>query len=44
MNNEKKTYESAEIKIVLLDRDMLISSGGSLGENDWESFSFGSLS
>ena len=43
MNNEKKTYESAEIKIVLLDRDMLITSGGALGEDDWDFFSFGSL-
>ena len=41
--NEKKTFEPAEIKIVLLDRDMLISSGGKLGEDDWDSFSFGSL-
>lgn len=38
MNNEKKTYESAEIKIVLLDRDMLISSGGLLEEGGWDSF------
>ena len=44
MNNEKKIYESAEIKIVSLDRDMLISSGGTLGENGWDEFSFGSLS
>lgn len=43
MNTEKKLYESAEIKIVMLDRDMLISSGGSLGEDDWDFFSFGSL-
>ena len=40
--NEKKTYESAEIKIVLLGRDMLITSGGTLGEN-WDEFSFGEL-
>ncbi len=43
MNNEKKTYESAEIKIVLLDRDMLITSGGTLAEDGWDSFDFGSL-
>ena len=43
MNNEKKTFETAEIKIVLLDRDMLITSGGTLGEGDWDSFDFGSL-
>ncbi len=43
MNNEKKVFESAEIKIVLLDRDLLLTSGGSLGEGDWASFDFGSL-
>ena len=41
--NEKKVYESAEIKVVSLDRDMLISSGGTLGEGDWDSFDFGKL-
>ena len=40
---EKKIYESAEIKIVLLDRDMLLTSGGTLGEDGWEEFDFGSL-
>ena len=40
---ERKTYESAEIKIVSLDRDMLITSGGTLGEGDWDSFDFGKL-
>lgn len=43
MNNEKKTFASAEIEIVLLDRDLLLTSGGSLGEGDWASFDFGSL-
>ena len=43
MNNEKKIYEPAEIRIVLLGRDMLITSGGTLGEGDWEEFDFGSL-
>lgn len=42
--NEKKVYESAEIKIVSLDRDLLITSGGTLGEGDWDAFDFGSLS
>ena len=42
--NEKKTYESAEIKIVLLGKDMLLTSAGSLGEGDWEGFSFSNLS
>ena len=41
--NEKKVYESAEIKIVSLDRDMLLTSAGTLGEGDWEEFDFGSL-
>ena len=41
--NEKKVYESAEIKIVMLDRDLLITSAGTLGEGDWDSFDFGSL-
>ena len=43
MNNEKKIYEPAEIKIVLLDRDMLITSGGTLNEDAWEEISFSSL-
>ncbi len=41
--NEKKVYELAEIKIVSLDRDLLLTSGGELGEGDWEEFDFGSL-
>lgn len=44
MNNEKKTFESAEIKIVSLDRDMLINSAGTLAENAWDEFDFSSLS
>ena len=43
MKNEKKTFESAEIKIVLLESDMLLNSAGTLGEGDWDSFDFGSL-
>lgn len=43
MKNEKKNYETAEIKIVLLGRDMLITSGGTLAEDGWDEFSFGSL-
>ena len=43
MTNEKKVYESAEIKIVLLDKDLLLTSAGSLGENDWEGFGFDQL-
>ena len=42
--NEKKEYKPAEIKVVSLDRDMLISSGGSLAEDGWDFFDFGSLS
>lgn len=41
--NLKKEYESAEIKIVLLDRDMLITSGGTLGEDDWAEFGWNQL-
>ena len=43
MNNEKKSFESAEIEIVRLDCDMLLNSAGTLGEGDWETFDFGSL-
>ena len=43
MKNEKKTFESAEIRIVSLDRDMLLNSADTLGEDDWDSFDFGSL-
>lgn len=43
MKNEKKTFEAAEIKIVLLDRDLLITSGGTLAEDGWASFDFGDL-
>ena len=41
--NEKRVYESAEIRIVLLDRDLLITSGGTLGENEWQEFNFNQL-
>ena len=41
--SEKKTFESAEIKIVLFDGDLLLNSAGTLGEGDWDSFDFGSL-
>ncbi len=41
--NKKKVYEPAEIKVVSLDRDLLITSGGTLGENNWATFDFGSL-
>ena len=40
---EKKTYETAEIKIVLLGLDMLITSAGTLEEDGWTEFSFGEL-
>ena len=43
MKNEKKVFESAEIKIVVLDQDMLLNSAGTLGEDNWDSFDFGSL-
>ena len=41
--NEKKTYEPAEIKIAVLDRDMLLSSAGTLAEDGWAEFNFNSL-
>ena len=41
--NEKKVYEGAEMKVVSLDRDLLITSGGTLAEDGWDSFDFGSL-
>ena len=41
--NEKKTFETAEIRIVLLDRDLLLNSAGTLAEDGWDSFDFGSL-
>ena len=43
MKNEKKTFEAPEIKIVLLDRDLLITSAGTLAENGWASFDFNQL-
>jgi len=44
MENRKQQFEPAEIKIVSLDRDLLLNSAGTLGEGDWDSFDFGSLS
>ena len=41
---QKKVFESAEITIVELDRDLLLNSAGTLGEGDWDSFNFSSLS
>lgn len=41
--NRKKEFEPAEVKIVLLDRDMLLNSAGTLEEDKWESFDFGNL-
>ena len=43
MKNNKKIFEPAEIKIVSLDRDLLITSGGILAEGGWDSFDFGDL-
>ena len=42
MNSEKKNYEFAEIKVVKFDRDMLITSSGSL-EDEWPSIDFSQL-
>ena len=41
--SEKKTFESAEITIVLFDGDLLLNSAGTLAEDGWVSFDFGSL-
>ena len=44
MNTEKKSFVSAEIKIVLLDRDLLtLSSNDTLEENGWDFFNFEDL-
>ena len=43
MKNQKQQYETAEIRIVLLGQDMLITSGGTLYEDGWDEFSFGDL-
>ena len=43
MNKGKKTYEPAEINVVSFNSDMLVTSGGTLGENEWEQFDFNSL-
>jgi len=40
---EKKVYETAEIKVVELDRDLLIQSLGTLAEDGWDTFDFGDL-
>ena len=41
--NEKRVFEPAEIEIVSLDRDLLLNSAGTLAEDGWDSFDFGSL-
>ena len=43
MKNEKKTFEEAKITIVSLDRDLLITSAGTLGADSWASFDFNQL-
>lgn len=43
MENSKKQYEPAEIQVVSLARDLLITSGGTLAEGGWDSFDFGDL-
>ena len=43
MKMQKKTYETAEITILLLDNDMLITSGGALPEDGWDEFDFSKL-
>ena len=41
--NEKKEFKPAEIEVVSLDRDLLITSGGTLAEDGWDIFDFGDL-
>ena len=43
MKEQKRTFEPAEIKLVSLDRDLLLTSAGTLGEESWQSFDFGDL-
>ncbi len=43
MKNEKKVYEPAEIKFDILAADMLITSGGTLNEDQWAEFNFNLL-
>lgn len=42
--NDKKIYQPAGIAIVPLARDLLLTSCGELGEDNWDVFEFGSLS
>lgn len=41
--NEKKIYEPSEIRIVPLDRDLLLTASSELGENGWQEFNFDQL-
>ena len=41
--NEKKTFEPAELKIISLARDSMLTASGTLAEDGWKSFDFGSL-
>ena len=41
--NEKRNYEPSEIRIVLFCRDLLITSGGTLEEGNWDEFDFSAL-
>ena len=43
MKNEKKVYQPAEIKFAVLAADMLITSAGTLNEDQWAEFNFSSL-
>jgi len=43
MKEQKRTFEPAEIRIVLLDRDNMLTASGTLAEEGWQSFDFGSL-
>lgn len=41
--NEKRIYEPSEIRIVPLDRDLLLTASSELGEDGWQEFNFTNL-
>lgn len=43
MKEQKKAYKTASVEIVSLNRDLLITSGGTLAEDGWDSFAFRSF-
>ena len=43
MKNEKKVFEPAQIQFTVLNPDMLITSAGTLNEDQWAEFNFNLL-